>query len=521
MEADTRDLARTAGLRELTVPRLEDVNRRRSQLWLLSLVVGLAVPTLILAIGYEVLSDRLSELLDLRSVRLGLLALLVAVFGYVAEREIALRRLTTLLVEERVLTASLVARVTELDSLLEASRAMNSSLDLHAVLDVILRSAYELLDAVDGSIQLVCSDDPLMMEVVAIRGVSTARLGQRQSIHQGLSGGAVQNRDALLVSGRHSASPRASHEGTALIVPLQIRDELVGVLNLAAGVAREPFTEYDLRSVAVFAETAAAAINNARNYLATQETVRSLTELDRLKDEFLAMVSHELRTPLTSLIGLAATIGKGAERFSTEQISELAEMARLQGVRLDRLVDDLLHTSRARHGALSIHPREIEVSVSVAEAISALRQTVGNRTLTLVTPDEPLSWVADPDAVVRIVTNLVGNAVKYTPAETTITVTLAGEADGVVLTVDDEGPGIPEEDRESIFEKFGRGTHTSGAGGLGLGLYIVRALAEAHGGSVRLDDSPGGGCRFRVTFPPLAAERFRELTVSASDRASA
>jgi hypothetical protein len=250
-------LARVAGLRDFDTPELEDVDRRRSQLWLLSLLVGLTIPAAIVVLGFESLSRTFAELIDIRTVRLVLLALLVVLFGYVAERERVLRRLSTLLVEERVLTATLVARVQELDALLEASRAMNSSLKLSNVLDVILRSACDLLSAGEGSIQLASEDEPGVLLVAAVPGGSAARVGQQQRVGEGLAGQVAERREALLVSGSQRESRSDRDVRSALVAPLVHRDDLVGVLNISAPPTTE-FNEFQLRSLAVFAETAAA-----------------------------------------------------------------------------------------------------------------------------------------------------------------------------------------------------------------------------------------------------------------------
>jgi two-component system, OmpR family, sensor histidine kinase KdpD len=499
-----------AGLRDLATPQLEDVDRRRSQLWLLSLMVGVAIPVAIVFLGFDWMPAQVTEIIDLRTVRLSLLAMLVAVFGYVAERERVLRKLTAMLVEERVLTASLVSRVHELDLLFAASRAMNSTLDLPVVLDVILKSAYELLDAGEGSIQLICEDDPTMLEVVAVRGATTAEVGQRQEIGKGLAGGVARSRDAMLVLGVHQQSRVKRPIGSALVVPLEVRGELVGILNLAVGTEREPFTEFDLRSVAVFAETAAAAINNARSYLETQNTVQTLTELDRVKDEFLAMVTHELRTPLTAMIGIASTIRNGADRLQPKEMRELADMARDQGWRLDRLVSDLLETSRAQGGTLTMRPRRTDARQPVQRVVSTLAERASQHRLSVELPEEPLIRSVDPDALARITENLVNNALHYTPPGTAVVVSLTPWAEGLALTVTDDGPGIPEEDREGVFEKFRRGHNeqpvedTDESGGLGLGLYIVRSLAEAHGGRAHVHSGSEGGCRFVVTFADMS-----------------
>jgi two-component system sensor histidine kinase KdpD len=505
MDAEHRqELARTAGLREFATPKLEDVDRRRSQLWVLSLLVGLAVPGAMVALGFDVFGDWFDGMMDLAKVRLILLALLVAILGYVAEREHALRHLTELLVDERVLTAALVARVEELDLLLRASKAMNSTLQPHRVLEVILRSASDLLRAAEGSIQLICPDDPDMLEVAAVHGATTARLGQRQVIGEGVAGQVAASREALLVTGPHAASRRVRALGSALVVPLEHRGALVGILNLSVEQDGEQFTEFQLRSVAVFAETASAAIANARNHQSTEEQVAALTELDRMKGEFLTLVTHELRTPLTSLIGLTSTIAGNIGRLDPEEIQQLAEKSRRQGWRLERLVGDLLASSAAVHGALELTPATIDVGALVDELVTGLAAATPNHLITALPRKEPLVRCIDADAVARIVANLVGNAVKYSPGDTTVEVGVRPWADGIALVVVDQGPGIPADERAALFDKFRRGAASSATAGLGLGLYIVRSLATAHGGDATVTPGARGGSEFVVTLADLS-----------------
>lgn len=498
------DLARTAGLRELATPKLEDVDRRRSQLWMLSLLVGLAVPVVMVVLGFDLFGEWFDGSVDLTNVRLVLLALLVAILGYVAEREHALRKLTDLLVDERVLTATLVARVEELDLLLQASRAMNSTLQLHRVLEVILRSASDLLCAREGSIQLVCLDHPELLEVAAVQGATSARVGQRQIIGAGLAGTVAETREALLVTGPHESSRRPRPLGSALVVPLEVRGELVGVLNLSAQEGDGQFTEFQLRSVAVFAETAAAAIANARVHEHSEEQLAALTELDQMKGEFLTLVTHELRTPLTSLIGLTSTIANNVDRLERGQIAQLAEMSRRQGWRLERLVGDLLASSAATHGTLELTPAMTDVGALVAELVAGLEATTSGHAIQLALPRDPLVRCVDGDALARIVSNLVGNAMKYSPEGTTVDVALRSWADGIALVVTDEGPGIPADERAALFTKFRRGAAAAQTAGLGLGLYIVRSLAEAHGGKATVQPGTEDGSEFVVTLADLS-----------------
>lgn len=498
MHAEKTDLARVAGLRELRTPQLEDIDRRRLQLWLLSLLASLAIPAAIVLIGLGLFPETWLEALDSRVLRLILLALLVALLGYVAERESALRRLGRLLVEERVLTANLKGRIEELDLLVTATRAMNSSLDLPIVLNVILEAACDLLIAAEGSIQLVVGDATL--EVAAVRGKTTALIGQRQSFEQGLGGQAARTREALLVHGSQAASPVRRAIDSALVVPMELRGELLGILNLS-GPAEGEFTEYELRSVAMFAETAAGAISNARAHAMTQERVAVLTELDRMKSDFLAMVTHEVRTPLSVIIGSATTLTSKLETLELDEIGQLSGIITRQGWRLDHLVNQLLQAAAGERHAFGLEGCELDVRDLVAETLTTFEP--GERVLSSVLPDGPVVRRCDPEVLTQIVVNLVGNGLSHTPPGTTVRVELVPQRHGVMLVVEDDGPGIPEDQAEQVFGKFVRGPSGRGTG-LGLGLYLVRMLSEAHGGGVALERGQAGGCRFVVTLPSLA-----------------
>lgn len=497
MHAEKSALARVAGLRELRTPQLEDIDRRRAQLWSLSLLASLVIPAAIVLIGLGLFPATWLEALDSQTLRLTLLALLVALLGYVAEREAALRRLGRLLVEERVLTANLKGRVEELDLLVTATRAMNSSLDLPIVLNVILEAACELLQAAEGSIQLVVSERTL--EVAATRGETTALIGQRQNFDQGLGGQAARTREPLLVQGAQEASSVSRPIDSALVVPMELRGEVLGVLNLA-GPAHGDFTEYELRSVAMFAETAAGAISNARSHAMTQERVAVLTELDRMKSDFLAMVTHEVRTPLSVIIGSASTLTNKLGTLDAEQIGQLCGIIMRQGWRLDHLVNQLLQAAAGERHAFGLEAREVDAGDIVVEALATFQPE--DRSLSSSVPDGGVLLMCDSGALTQIVVNLVGNGLSHTPPGTAVRVELAPQEQGVMLVVEDDGPGIPEEQAERVFEKFVRGT-SGRATGLGLGLYLVRMLAEAHGGAVTLDRSQAGGCRFVVTLRSL------------------
>ena len=266
-------VARVAGVRGTRMPWLEDIHRRRSQLWLLSLLVGLAVPAVFLVL--QTVPPELQELFDLRAVRLGMGALLVALVAYVVERERSLRQLTWLLVDERLRSTALATRVDELDLLVRAGRAMNASLELDAVLGIILTSATELLDASQGTISLIRPEVPDELEIAAASGVSPVERGERHRIGPELAGLVMQVADPSRAD-RWLTIPAPGGSSPSLAVPLVHRNELVGVLDLV--VATPSFGDIQLRSLSLFAETAAAAISNARMHSDSEASVATLTD---------------------------------------------------------------------------------------------------------------------------------------------------------------------------------------------------------------------------------------------------
>jgi len=270
--------AKVAGLRDFRTPSLEAVERRRLRLWLLTTIVLVAVAAGVLAVVRP--SSSTSQLLSEPLLRLAVFALAVAFCVYAIEKEFRLGRTTRLLTDERVLTAALTNRLHEASLLLEAGRAMNSVLDLPELLQTVLRSACELLDANGGSVMLVDGDE---LVTLCVRGREEA-VGARLRLGEGVAGHVALRREPVLIEGHVDPNEfpglanREPYVESAMSLPLIHRDEVVGVLNVNAAAGRA-FTEYDLRAVAVFAEQAATAVANARLYEAERAHVAELIEL--------------------------------------------------------------------------------------------------------------------------------------------------------------------------------------------------------------------------------------------------
>lgn len=236
--------------------------------------------------------------------------------------------------------------------------------------------------------------------------------------------------------------------------------------------------------------------------------ITTLKEAARIKDEFVSVVSHELRSPLTPIRGYVQLVARELAREGNHDL-QVQRLNSIDGhvVRLARLVDDLLDVSRMRAGSLEIRPIEsdmVELSRDVVQ-VRSIGEPEGR--LAFVAKHSTVTGKWDPDRVQQVIDNLVGNALKYSPPEGTVTVTVDSVDGQAVISVADQGTGIGEADRQNIFGAFFRTTEatSSQAPGLGLGLYICRELVRAHDGSIEVLEAPGGGAEFRVTLPAEAA----------------
>lgn len=231
---------------------------------------------------------------------------------------------------------------------------------------------------------------------------------------------------------------------------------------------------------------------------------------ERSHAELIATVAHELRSPLTSVKGFTATLLAKWERFTDDQKRLMLETVDADADRVTRLIAELLDISRIDSGRLEVRRQPVDIGAAVGrhiQAYVAAGQEADRFLLRLAQPLPDL-W-ADPDKVDQVLSNLLENAVRHGEGTVTIDVTPTaspregeyGENAATSVTVSDEGAGIPEESMNRVFTRFWRG---SKRGGTGLGLYIVKGIVEAHGGTITVGRAPGGGAEFRFTLPVAA-----------------
>jgi len=224
---------------------------------------------------------------------------------------------------------------------------------------------------------------------------------------------------------------------------------------------------------------------------------RGRARLDRERSDLVATVAHELRSPLTGVKGFVQALLNRWDKLSDDQRKLMLTTVNADADRLSRLIAELLDVARIDTGRLQLYPREVSAEVLVRRVVDSIEAGTAREISLEVEPDLP-DVFADPDKYAQVVTNLVENAVRHGQGQVRVRLAASDELDGVRITVEDEGEGIPVELRRRVFTKFWT---TGDSGGSGLGMYIVGGLSRAHGGWVTIDDAPGGGARVAVDWP--------------------
>jgi two-component system sensor histidine kinase BaeS len=329
----------------------------------------------------------------------------------------------------------------------------------------------------------------------AIQGEQAHRRELREDINN-------QTRDTALLVG---AGLIAGLVGAALLFSGLIASMRRPLEELVDASGRLAAGDLDTR-VRVGGLSETAALGAAFNEMATelQRRAGERDQLERMKDEFVLTASHELRSPLTSVQGFAELLMLERERLDPRQ-AETVEVILDNTRHLVRLLNDLLDLARSDAGRLTIRPAPIEVEALVDDAVRTMRSQTEARAQLLtqaVAPGLPYIY-ADADRIRQVLVNLIANANDYSPEGASIRVTAAHAGADVEIAVIDDGPGIPPEQLEYIFDRFTRGDAglTQRVGGTGLGLAISKSLVELHGGSISAESVVGAGSTFRIRLP--------------------
>ena len=415
--------------------------------------------------------------------------------------------------------------------LADASHLLSTSLDVDKTLPHLATlavpriadwSAVHLVDS-EGSIrEFVAHIDPgkiqeLRQLFAAPRSDPRTARGSRKVIRIGEPELITNISDAMLEESAQSpeqlAMLRSLGFTSYMCVPVRAGRRVLGAITFASTRDDRRYGKADLDLAQALADRAAIALENARLYAHAQEAAR-------IREDFLSIASHELRTPLTALrlqiklLERRLDAGQGIE----SDVRDLAE----RGERLTTLVNGLFDVTAISAGKLDLDLSENDFRDIVETTVRSLEPLgLAHGVRINLNASEPVPGRWDATRLSQVVANLVSNAIKYGEAKP-VNISVAAEESIVKLKVCDQGPGIPQRHRERIFRRFERIPRTDGPSGLGLGLYIVRQIVQAHGGKVELDSDPTCGAVFTVTLPRWTGRHRRkgegELHEALADR---
>lgn len=400
----------------------------------------------------------------------------------------------------------------------EVARIISGALDLPTILSNVTRLAAELVNADAGGLSLISPDGKtLTLSAPYTFDMPGELFLEKISQEDGVAWEIVEHRVSLLLPD-YTAHPRALKDVGAIGVhgfmgvPIIAGEDCIGVLELFALTPHKAFSGRDLALVESVGRQAGIAIQNAHLFAEAQQRAEELShaleqlkELDGLKNEFIQNVSHELRTPLAIIRGYAELLAAGElEPLHPTQQDALDIIVRRTRM-LTELVEDITLILGAETRSLELIP--IAISEILNAAVAEFKVTTDRAGLHLeaaIAPDLPLVKGAHL-YLRRVLDNLIGNALKFTPADGTIGVRAWQEASNIVIEISDTGIGIPPEQQERIFQRFYQvdGSARRRYGGVGLGLALVKEITELHGGRVTVRSAPGQGSTFRVELPVM------------------
>ena len=447
--------------------------------------------------------------------------------GHLARREVELKK------ELAQKTLELSESVAQQAATSEILRVIASSpTDPQAILDALAENAARLCEANDALIYKVTDG---LLKGVANYGPLPGQRGEGPpTIDRGtIPGRAVIDRQTVHIHDL-AAVPRQDLRATlsrtlgartVLATPLMREGYPLGVIQIRRTEVR-PFSERQITLLKTFADQAVIAIENVRLFQEIQDKNQQLevanlklTELDRLKSDFVANVSHELRTPLTAIKGAVDLVLREVAGPLTEKQSHYLTRVRSNTQHLAGLINDLLDLSKIESGKIEVRSSPISLGGLVHEVVETLRPIAAEKEITLeatISAPSILVW-ADRDKINQVLMNLIGNAIKFTPAQGRVAVSASRNGkESVQVSVSDSGPGIPPDEKEKIFDKFYQIAEVGEVKpkGTGLGLAICKALLELHGGRIWVDSQANHGSTFYFTLPLAGATKSEGVTIT-------
>jgi two-component system sensor histidine kinase KdpD len=397
-------------------------------------------------------------------------------------------------------------RAADVTRLYELSQAIIGGPKLEEILQAIARKVYEVFEAQACWILLPDSQQQLEVRAQAPDNarpmtrdeLSLARWAFWHGSDIGKSGtDRFRNGEGFGLSTLRTAR---SEQARAAFVPLRANDRTIGVLAVADRRDHRPFTAEERTVIATFADQAAVALDRL-SLLREAQRAEVLARTDELKSALMSAVSHDLKTPIASIMASVTSLLEKDIHWDEETQRDFLQGIYDEARRLNRLVSNLLDMSRIEGGAL--HPEKNWYSIEevVHSVVQRLEPRMAGHTVTVdLETSLPLA-LFDYTEIDQVLTNLVENALKYTPSGSTILISARRVDDYLEVRVEDNGPGVSSEHLGRLFDKFYRAGQRKGTSGTGLGLAIAKGFIEAHGGTIRATNRPEGGLRVSFTLP--------------------
>ncbi len=397
-------------------------------------------------------------------------------------------------------------RVDALEAANRCARALASSLDLEEAFGAFIRELSGLLPFDRTAIVLVDGDRATTMATAGRGARKIFPPGYVGTMHgsvleRALGGELVVRRDLAETSFPEDQALVELGLRSELVAPLLIGARRIGMLSVSRARV-DAFTAEECELLALLGRLVATGVQNIRAYEAERQTVEELRRLSALRADFVSLVSHELRSPMAAVIGAARTLQDRWRTLQPDQREAFLALIADETDRLAVLIGDVLDTSRIEAGTFSYSFGQLDLDRLIEDAVAT--SSMGQDSIRVrATVAAPMPRIrGDADRLRQVLGNLIDNAVKYSPEGDEVHVT-AQRDDGVVhISVADHGPGIARDQQRLIFEKFGRIAVPGGSKpGSGLGLFIARSIAEAHGGSIDVVSQPDAGATFTLTLP--------------------
>jgi signal transduction histidine kinase len=412
--------------------------------------------------------------------------------------------------EAESLRDQLGRRVDLLDAANRCARALGSSLEIEDAFAAFIR---ELRGLVPFDRTAIVLEEEGAARVIAAAGAGAETVfppGSRRPVAGSVldelrkTGRTVYRKD--MADRRFAEEEEFTELGlrSRLAAPLVVGARTVGMVSLVR-IEPDAFSEEEVELISLLGRFLGSAVQNIRAYEAEHATVEELRRLSALRADFVSMVSHELRSPMAAVIGSAKTLHQRWRELTPEQRGSFLGLIEHETTRLAELVGNVLDTSRIESGSFSYSFAEVDV-VELIQESAAAAESGQDEVRINANVRRPLPPVrGDRERLRQVITNLIDNAVKYSPAGGEVVVDAFAENGRISVEVRDRGPGVAREHHSLIFEKFGRvsGEHTQP--GTGLGLFIARSIAEAHGGTVEVHSAPSEGAMFALVLPVESA----------------